>query len=445
MNDEFLERLAVNDPAHAGEPDLSRIKARVDAHTAPNVVPMTRRSQYGRTLRVAAAIGVLALAGGIGFAGGTYRAGNEGQSPLAVSSNDGSATAPGLDVGRQGVGVGGGMAPESSKVAGDYFGGYWGSVILKPGDGVTNTAGSAASYRFAADDVDAKALAVAIAKSLGISTDGLQPQDGGYAINDDKGAFNVYVGGDSMQWFNGYVNARSPWNCGNLYGGDSKEPSAAEQEAAQAKCDTEWPTPSKGDAIAAAKKVFASLGLDLSDGAQYSAYSYSSRLMTVVMTPVVDGMPVGQTWQAEVGRDGVFSVYGYAARIVKADNYPTVGARDAALRSELRKWQAFGPQQVFDANTAGNVTSTDGTAPVVRTKDGKPMLQGSISEAVVTGAQRSVMQVYLADGTSMLMPAWTYTAKDGSRWQMLAITEDYIDWQSMPTGGIAYEAGAMSK
>ena len=67
MNDEFFDRLKANDPASASEPDLTSIKARVDAHTADNVIPMTRRSEWTRGLRVAAAVGALALAGGVGF------------------------------------------------------------------------------------------------------------------------------------------------------------------------------------------------------------------------------------------------------------------------------------------------------------------------------------------------------------------------------------------
>ena len=155
----------------------------------------------------------------------------------------------------------------------------------------------------------------------------------------------MYVGNDVQSSFNAYNNARSPWNCEQGLATPAKDGSVDVTAEMTAQCDKEWVTPSKADAIAAAKAAFAKLGLQGLKGATYTAYSYSSRSMTVSATPSIDGMDVSSQWSVEVSNDGVFSVNGVAANIVKADAYPTVGARDAALRSALRMWQAFGPRQ----------------------------------------------------------------------------------------------------
>lgn len=451
---EFIDRLAANDPAQPGEPELAHIKAKVDAHTAPNIVPMTRRSQYGRTLRVAAAIGALALAGGVGFAGGNQHAtGNsaiEQASDTSVGRSD--AVAPGAAPTNPGLGVGGaGASSDAAKVAGGAYMGYGGGVILSAGASVTNTAGTASSYRLSGDGVDRKALAQAIADLMGIDNPKLTIQDGSYQINDDKGRYNVYVAGDSQVWFNGYASASSPWACEqDLAGVDTSGNTKTEiTQEMSTKCDQLWTTPSKAEAIAAAKKAFATLGLDGFAGAKYVAYGYNTRATTVTITPVIDGMDVAMQWSAEVSKDGVFSISGSAARIVKADAYPTVGAKDAAARSELRKWMSFGPMQVWapEQNFAG--TDAPQSTPTTPTHNGKPMVQAYVSTVPVTSAVRSLTQVYLADGSTMLMPAWNYTAADGTVWQMLAITDEYVDWTAASTGPIAYaadgSAGAMMK
>jgi len=68
-------------------------------------------------------------------------------------------------------------------------------------------------------------------------------------------------------------------------------------------------------------------------------------------------------------------------------------------------------------------------------------VQAYVSDVAVLGATRGLMQVYLAGGEVMLMPAWNFTAADGSIWQMIAITEEFVDWTSAAAGGpIAYDA-----
>lgn len=436
MNDEFFDRLKANDPASPAEPDLTRIKARVDAHTADNVVPMTRRSEWTRGLRVAAAIGALALAGGAGFAGGNFSHSSSNNPESLITS-----LAPNTsDTTRLGGGVGGGGVGGDGKMAAGGFGGYWGNIILKPGSAVGNADGTANSYSFSSDGLDRKALANAIAAAVGVKNIDITLVDGSYQANDDKGAYNIYVGNDAQVWFNGYNNAVSPWACEQeLAGGGNGKDVSITQEMST-KCDEMWKSPSKSDAIASAKAVFAGLGLDGLKNAKYQALDYNTRAMTVNVTPVIDGMEVASAWSAEVSKDGVFSISGAGARIVKGDSYPTVGARDAALRSELRKWSSFGPMSVYQPQVDMGVSNGSSASPVTPTKNGKPMVQAYLSDVPVLGASRGLMQVYLAGGEVMLMPAWNFTAQDGSIWQMIAITDDYVDWtQASASGPIAYD------
>jgi len=439
MNDEFLDRLKANDPASTAEPDLTRIKARIDAHTADNVVPMTRRSEWSRGLRVAAAVGALALAGGVGFAGGNL-ASPDNTTPEALVTGLAPNTSDSgrLGVGSVGVGGVGGDAVASDKIG---YGGYWGNIILKPSSSVTNADGTAYSYAFASDGLDRKALINAIADAIGVKNADITLVDGAYQANDDKGAYNLYVGNDAQVWFNGYNNATSPWACEQeLAGGGSGKDVSITQEMST-KCDELWKSPSKADAIAAVKAVFSALGLDGLKSARYQTLDYNTRAMTVNITPVIDGMEVSSQWSAEVSKDGVFSISGAAARIVKSASYATVGARDAALRSELRKWSSFGPNVVYQPQVDYTTSNGSSATPSTPTKNGKPMVQAYVSDVAVLGATRGLMQVYLAGGEVMLMPAWNFTAADGSIWQMIAITEEFVDWTSAAAGGpIAYDA-----
>ena len=446
MTEEFFDRLKANDPAAASEPDLTRIKARVDAHTSDNVLPFGKRSQYARGLRVAAAVGVLALAGGVGFASGNAT-GRHTPESLISSVAPGADKAAGTNMGLRptsGMGVGGDVAAQSSpKMAGNYMG-YGGNVVLNPGASVTNTAGTAWSYAYSLDGVNLKALAQSLADAVGFQDANITNVDGSYQVNDNSGAY-PYVGNDAMASYNAYANTASPWNCDQGLATPAKDGSVNVTPDMTAKCDQDWVAPSKADAIAAAKAAFAKLGLDGLKGARYVAYNYSTRSTTVNVTPSIDGMDLSAMWSAEVSKNGVFSISGAAANVVKAQSYPTVGARDAALRSALRKWQSFGPQQVWaPQQTSAPDQSGSATAmpvPTTPQHNGKPMVQAYVSDVTVHGAERALMQVYLSGGEVMLMPAWNFTAEDGSIWQMLAITDEYVDWtQPVYSGPIAYDA-----
>lgn len=446
MNDEIFDRLKANDPASTQEPDLTRIKARVDAHTADNIVPFTKRSQYARGLRVAAAVGALALAGGVGFAGGNLK-GNTTPESLVSSVAPGShlaanGLAPNASSGLRpsgGMGLNPGAASDQSSKSSYMM--YGGSVILDPSATVTNATGTAWSYKYSNAGIDLKAFAQDLASVVGLKGVTVTLVDGSYQANDDKGAYNVYVGSDVQAWFNAYNNTGSPWNCDQALATPAKDGSVNITPEMTAQCDKQWVAPSNADAIAAAKAAFAKLGLQGLKGATYTAYNYSTRSTSVSVTPTIDGMDVPSQWSVEVSKDGVFSISGVAANIVKADSYPTVGARDAALRSALRKWQAFGPQQIYspDQGVVGSSPSNS-AAPTTPLHNGKPMVSGYVSTVSVQGAQRSLMQVNLSGGELMLMPAWNYTAADGTVWQMLAVTDEYVDWtqQRYYGGPVAY-------
>ena len=437
MNNEFFDRLQANDPAAGSEPDLSNIKAKVDAHTADNVVPMTRRSEWSRGLRVAAAVGALALAGGAGFAGGNLSNSTKTSSESLVTSLAPQANTDTQAPSRFGTG---GDASSSKMAAGSY-GGYWGNIILKPGAGIANADGTAYAYAFSADGLDRQAIADAVAKAVGLDNVKVTLIDGSYQANSDNGEYNIYVGNDAQVWFNGYNGAVSPWMCEQTLAGGGNGKDVTITQEMSTKCDAEWVAPSKADAVAAVKKAFAAIGLDGLKNAKFQTFNYNTRSLTVNVTPVLDGMEVSSQWSAEVSKDGVFSVSGSAARIVKAGVYTTVGARDAALRSELRKWSAFGPTQLYQPELALSSGLAQTAQPTTPTHNGMPMVQAYLSDVAVQSATRGLMQVALANGDVMLMPAWNFTADDGSIWQMIAITDDFVDWTQASSGGpVAYDA-----
>ena len=430
MSEEFMNRLRDADPAATAEPDVDALRTKVFAHVDETVVSLRPRAAANRWLRTAAAVGALALAAGGGFWGGV------GQRDLAVET-----VAPTGGVVAADAGSASKFAAGDSRSA-SYMG-YWGSgTVLQPGSGIGNATGSAAAYGYSDEGLDRKAFLQQLMRALDISpTAAITEDQGNLYVNDAQGKFNASVGADGQAWFYAYNAARSPWNCGQAEGG------AVSPDGRSTDCAGEWKAPTKAQAIAAARDMFAGLGVDV-DNTNVFIGGASDSSLSVYMAPrvlVADAERGARTvevqtyWTAEVSSAGVFSINGSAAKIVELATYPTVGARDAALRVAQVRWAFAGPQQVWRPDADGGVVADDGTArtaPGVPERDGKPMLTAYVNNVPVQSATRSLMQVWLADGTAALMPAWTYTAADGTQWQVLAITEAYVDWSQTQTGGI---------
>lgn len=450
MSEDFLARLRAADPASDDAPDLAEVRARVFAHVSDNVVSYSPRRAWNRGLRYAAAAAVVLVAAGGGFWSGQ----NTSTNAEAISEKV-TTGAPAAGAVAPGMGASATVGAADAKMAASPAMYWGGNTVLKPTSALPNEAGTARAYAFDASGVNGRDLALAIAKLLGLPANVKVGDNGEVSVGQDGNLGNVWVGIDSMVNFNGWSNANSPWNCGNDAMTGIKEGTAAGGSASaggdqsmqeiQQQCDAEWPTPTDAAALQAAKAAFASLGLPEASHLTLNVLDQQqTRSRSVVGTLQVAGKRSTLTWTAEVAKLGVFSINGFAAKVVPADLYPVVGARDAALRTQQRIWSGFGPTLIGSpsAGMPGGVVTTTTAAPAqptLPTKDGKPMPTTYVQEVTVSSATPGLTQVWLADGRALLMPAWDFTSDDGSVWQMIAIGADYVDWQQQASNiGIAY-------
>lgn len=430
--DEAMARLAQHDPAHA-EPDdahlaqlRARVLARADGEASGSVTPL-RRS--GRALRITAAAAALVVVAGAAGAVGRATAPDD----LAALTMVPSGNAPG------------GMTSASEMGGGDAAlrgaGGWWGPTVLEPAPDLSDEGGTAPAYTYDNSDVDPQALAGALADAMGATATVTGNATGGWSLagsSSDGGQFTGWVGVDAMASFSGYVDVRSPWYCpppASGAGMGAVEPGSsggAVSEPMPACTPTPMTAPSEQDAIAQVRSAFERLGLDV-DNARFTALTYESTVQVSAWI-VVDQQVLPTTWNAEVSSRGLVSISGHVARLVALGDYPVVGARTAALRSQDARWSGLGPTWAWRSEGAAvdmprePVVAPD-ERPQVRTVNGRPVLTSSVSITTVTDATMGIAQYWLADGRPVLLPAWQYTATDGSRWAMLAITDEYVDLQ----------------
>lgn len=431
--DEAMARLAQHDPAHAepSEAHLAHLRVRVlaqaEGEASGSVTPL-RRS--GRALRITAAAAALVVVAGAAGAVGRATAPDDLAALSMVPSGN---AAPG------------GMPSATEMGAGDTAlrgaGGWWGPTVLEPVPGLSDEGGTAPAYTYDNSGVDPQALAVAVADVMGATATLTGNATDGWSLagsSNDGGQFSGWVGVDAMASFSGYVDVRSPWFCPPSTSGagmGAVEPGSSGSgvsEPMPACTPTPMTAPSEQDAIAQVRSAFERLGLDV-DNARFTALTYESTVQ-VSAWRVVDQQVLPTTWNAEVSSRGLVSISGHVARLVALDDYPVVGARTAALRSQDARWSGLGPTWAWRSEGAavpmpGEPVAAPEEQPQVRVVNGRPVLTSSVSITTVTDATMGLAQYWLADGRPVLLPAWQYTATDGSRWAMLAISDEYVDIQ----------------
>ena len=431
--DEAIARLTQHDPAHTEPSDVhlaqlrARVLAQVDGEASGSVTPL-RRS--GRALRITAAAAALVVVAGAAGAVGRATAPDSLASLAVVPAGN---AAPGA-------------MSATTEMSGDAAlrgaGGWWGPTVLEPAPGLSDDSGSAPAYTYDRSGVDPQALAAAIAEAMGATATLTGNATDGWSLagpSDDGGQFTGWVGVDPMASFSGYVDVRSPWFCAAGVASDpvtgAVEPGAvggSVGEPMPACTPSPMTAPGEQDAIAQVRSAFEQIGLDVT-GARFTALTYESTVQVSAWI-VVDGQVLPTTWNAEVSQRGLVSISGHVARLVALGDYPVVGARTAALRSQDARWSGLGPTWAWRSEGAAVAMPREPIAapdeqPQVRTVNGRPVLTSSVSITTVTDATMGVAQFWLADGRPVLLPAWQYTATDGSRWAMLAITDEYVDLQ----------------
>ncbi len=358
-------------------------------------------------------------------------------------------------------------------------------------------ADSAASWFFAAGQQPDLDRIAKLAAAFGISGDVRTlptEQGGGWAVGpEDYSSPVLSVGSDGMLswWLSGTPSAAGvgcavPGTAPAIGSGDAAVSGTATAVAVPAgpatdatppgtvpvadipvpDCPTPQPpagVPTKEEALAKAKDLFASWGYDVSSY-QFDEPYADEWNASVTASLVLDGMKAPITLSVGFGENGsVTYASGSLATPQRGADYPTIGAAAGLERLKTQQNQYFGALDtgVMRANSGA---ATPETAPAVtsRASDDLPLIApdiapcttnmdvacgGPISTEPVTVTLNSVKpdltMVWAADQTIWLLPAYTFGSADGGMYTVIAVTDEYIQ-QPVAEPGTTTPAGNVS-
>lgn len=246
-----------------------------------------------------------------------------------------------------------------------------------------------------------------------INISGSTADGGAYLSLTSDGSTTGWYFSDSSAW------GDATWGCARSEpsGGNGGTPPDTE-------CKSEVPPPTpnlptEAEAKAAATALFSRLGLSVGGARiEFSADDYTA---TVFAVETVDSMDVPLQWTASFGENGVLlSASGVFVTIERAGSYSLISPQDAVKRLTNLVY-AGRPAYMAEDSAIEQATSSGavvGGAPV----DGEPV---TITVSI-TDVKASLMQVWLTDGKSMLLPAYTYSNPDGIVGQVVAVEDKYI-------------------
>ena len=476
-----LARLAATDAeAATPDPDLSEVRARVMARAADS--PQRRKGML-IAAGVAAACALLAGTAVAGVAVGRNTApavvvsaeaapsavpmiglGNAGANPAAGRANEvgmPQRDAMGAPAGMGGVGTAtSGVAAD--KAMASYYPYFFGGnqIFTAAADVSSVSPGTATAYTIDATGVDRVALAKSLAKTFGVKGDPVKDEWGTVVVGPQDGSGpTIYVGNDAMASWSYYDPSTDPWSTcvyddvmpmeKGVGGGASVDPQPApdatdstEANSGSSPAPAPAPTgPSCNDNTGPdaktsqdqAKALLAKIGV--SQDVQWETTVQGPATVATAWT-LVEGMRTQLSSSVTFSSEGVSSAYGNAAGVTPIEGYPVVSAKEAVDRSSDPRWRAFGPTMsgggvypmAMDATARGN--DSPSTPPAAPERDGRPVVQVPLSEVVLSGGDRSLVQYWQLDGTLMLLPGYRFTDAAGAEWDIISVAEAAVDFST---------------
>jgi len=322
------------------------------------------------------------------------------------------------------------------------------TAVLTPAAGLDDTSGSATGYRVVNAGISGGQIAGVLARTFGLKGSTIQ-QDGTWTVGKEGGPMLVVEDDALFSW-----TYRDAEKLANPFVGQQLEPA---------------------DAIELANTLLAGIGVDTSS-IDWQVARYFDRTAVTAWQLVAD-QRTQLRWLLAFDPEGaVVEAAGFSASLEPAGSYSVVGAATAVNRSTTAPWWTLGPTQVdpadlppaedqpvdgqasaqqpsaepsaqaassdafvsdeptfeplpstgTDAPTAGATT----TPPATPTADAEaqPGLVVPVDQVVVTEAELGLGQFWQADGSVLMLPAYVLTGLDGSRWSLIAVSDEYVDF-----------------
>jgi len=431
MNDEFgfdavdpaFARLQAADPGLLAQPDVARLRTRIDAAVAatPTDELGARRSRRGVFVGAAAAtVGALVIGWG-GFAVGaastatSAASAGTGASPgtsYAKSATPGSAALPQTNLSATATGGVGAaplattMSPTQSKpapFARDHYSTMgFGSMSAIANynylavQALSDKAGTASAYVYAPmtrSEVQAKALI--LARAFGLVSPKVTTTSSQLMLRAPQGVLTVGLTGAVPFGYQSYGSAGTV-------------------------------VPSVESSISAGQSVLKAVRPDLFTNSLLRVHGVAAPGANVVtFTPVIGGLGSPLPWQfVYSGKQQISKAFGQLATVSSLGSYKTIGAKSAALRlGGSANYQPrvvpilLGHAPAFVDNT-GSATSSTKTAviPGERLAVAAPTLW-------LTAASLELGEYVLSGGQAVLLPTYVYWTSSGSQIGVLALAD----------------------
>lgn len=481
QDDEALARVRAADPAAGSHPDLHRISQRLRGRTplgsgshnngsggagagysfsdvSDTAIrindPQARTSRVGFV--VAASVAALALGGG-GYLMGAVTGGDDGGARTTAATtgsvdqhSDGQSQRQGQDDAApqdQFAGAADGATDEptsaEASMSDEAGGGYAGPIIPVAGEQLSTERSTGMVYAVGAGDAsqDARTLLEGYAGLLGVQ--GKVEADGDWAsVTDasDARSLNVYVqaGNPTIDYSNPALDPYcQTYNTdgGNWFGQGGPD---------SITCQPGSEAPEEAFAIDSAEAFVTELGLDpagfeftvdsndvttYGDDMAWATEEPDSSSPQLSVTAQRTSTPVGSYHALNFGvtDQGVYYANLPLGELQSLGEYPVISPVEAVERASDTRFQQIGAWIPDLEWSAASIEEWQEPKALPAIQAGDP-IPYPVSQATVTGAELHQGVVSLYDGTEFVAPVYNLTDDQGNSWQVMALTEESLDF-----------------
>jgi hypothetical protein len=381
----------------ADEPQVEGAQAPPEASVPSHARP--RRSAWWIVVTVVVAVLALAAAAAAGVAYGRASAPGPDivvQPEPVVEESSGADPMP---VGGLTPSTGPGAAPTLAPTSPGTVASAW-PVVLTAAPGLPDTTGVATGYRLVNAGISGAQVASVLASTFGATGEPVA-KDGTWRVGVASGPSLTVVDDPLFSWtFEDPAGLAAP---------------APGQQIAPAR------------AIELAGVLLGSIGVD-TGAVDWQVDRYFDRT-TVTAWQLVAGDRTQLAWRVSFDPSGeVVQASGFSAGLEAVPGYPVVGAATAIARVQAAPWAALGPSPVDgpDGESVPSPTPSPSATPA------RPALTVPLSDVTVTGAELGLAQYWQPDGSVLMLPSYTLTGEDGSRWSVLAVDDGSVQFVAQP-------------